>query len=133
MVEAWRVIAGYENYEVSDHGRVRNTVTGTIRATCANNSGGYPRLLLRRKPHYVHTLVLEAFVGPRPDGMEACHRDGNPLNNRASNLRWDTHRANVWDAIRHGTMQPVQQMRTVESRPDFSETCPRSGQMERMV
>lgn len=52
----------------------------------------------------VHRLILEAFVGPCPDGMECCHGDGNPANNDISNLRWDTRRANTADAIRHGTL-----------------------------
>ncbi len=51
----------------------------------------------------VHRLVLEAFVGPCPKGRECCHNDGNPGNNNLSNLRWDTHRANMGDRSRHGT------------------------------
>jgi hypothetical protein len=51
----------------------------------------------------VHRLVLEAFVGPCPPGMECCHNDGNPLNNRLDNLRWDTRRSNQLDRNRHGT------------------------------
>lgn len=51
----------------------------------------------------VHQLVLEAFVGPRPQGMFACHDDGNPANNRLENLRWDTPAANSADKVRHGT------------------------------
>lgn len=50
----------------------------------------------------VHVLVLEAFVGPRPDGMEGCHNDGDPSNNRLSNLRWDTPLANWSDRRKHG-------------------------------
>lgn len=53
---------------------------------------------------YVHRLVLEAFVGPCPAGMEACHGDGNPLNPALDNLRWDTpKRNNSIDKIRNGT------------------------------
>lgn len=48
-------------------------------------------------------LVLEAFVGPCPDGMEACHDpDPNPANNTLSNLRWDTPAGNAADCTRHG-------------------------------
>jgi len=51
----------------------------------------------------VHTLVLSAFVGPCPDGLEACHKDGDRGNNAASNLRWDTHASNAADMLQHGT------------------------------
>jgi hypothetical protein len=51
----------------------------------------------------VHHLILISFVGPRPEGLEGCHNDGNPANNAASNLRWDTHRENLRDRHRHGT------------------------------
>jgi hypothetical protein len=57
-----------------------------------------------RKLCYVHRLVLETFVGPRPPGMEGCHfPDRDPANNRLNNLRWDTRQANVNDMIAHGT------------------------------
>ena len=34
--------------------------------------------------------------------MEACHEDGDPLNNKLSNLRWDTSQSNSADMVRHG-------------------------------
>lgn len=51
---------------------------------------------------FVHTLVLEAFVGPRPPGLQCCHNDGNPANNFVSNLRWGTQESNAADSIKHG-------------------------------
>lgn len=56
-----------------------------------------------RQP-YIHLLVLEAFAGPRPLGMVACHNDGDRTNNVPSNLRWDTHEANQQDKRTHGTL-----------------------------
>jgi hypothetical protein len=53
---------------------------------------------------YVHRVILEAFVGPCPPGMTACHNDGNPRNNNLQNLRWDTPHNNSLDKRRHGTM-----------------------------
>ena len=50
---------------------------------------------------YIHRLVLEAFVGPCPNGAEGCHWDDNPLNNNLENLRWDTRSANRQDAVRN--------------------------------
>jgi hypothetical protein len=55
-----------------------------------------------RRNRSVHTLIIEAFVGPRPEGLECCHNDGNSLNNRPENLRWDTRKANAADAVKHG-------------------------------
>jgi hypothetical protein len=51
----------------------------------------------------LHRLILEAFVGPCPEGMEGCHKDGNPANNRLDNLRWDTPKSNWEDMTKHGT------------------------------
>lgn len=119
MSETWRPITGWESlYEVSDHGRVRSfdrmvpakggaqaVRRGRMLTTYLNN--GYPHVRLRNgavtRRANVHTLVLEEFVGPSPDGFEGCHGDGNPLNCHLSNLRWDTHSANMIDAIIHGT------------------------------
>lgn len=52
----------------------------------------------------VHKLVLMAFKGERPDGMVACHNDGNPSNNNIENLRWGTPKENTADMKRHGTL-----------------------------
>jgi hypothetical protein len=53
----------------------------------------------------VHSLVLEAFVGPRPDGMQCRHfPDRNPTNNRVSNLSWGTPLENANDRRVHGTI-----------------------------
>ena len=57
-----------------------------------------------RSAKRVPRLVLEAFVGPCPPGMEACHfPDRNPGNNRLENLRWDTPKSNQADRKLHGT------------------------------
>lgn len=120
MNERWLPIAGFEgSYEVSDQGRVRSlarTITRgdgmhqpvperILRATVGNH--GYPNVHLQKpgvkSMRTVHTLVLEAFVGPRPDGADACHENGNRIDPRLSNLRWDTRSANVRDSIRQGT------------------------------
>jgi hypothetical protein len=59
--------------------------------------------LTGRRMFLVHRLVLELFVGPCPPGMECCHNDGNPGNNRVDNLRWGTRQSNADDRIVHGT------------------------------
>lgn len=105
--EEWRSVRGWEKlYEVSDQGRVYSVRSKRILKT-STESSGHQRLDLMydhiRRPVRVHVLVLEAFVGLRPAGMEACHENGNPSDNRLSNLRWDTKSENSKDRVRHGT------------------------------
>lgn len=61
--------------------------------------------------HKAHVLVLTAFVGQRPVGMFGCHNDGNPMNNRLDNLRWDTPLGNSRDAARHGVLAVGERVR----------------------
>ncbi|WP_454113585.1 HNH endonuclease [Microbacterium maritypicum] len=105
--ERWRTVPEYEGlYEVSDLGRVRNSRTGHVRSVNTKPSG-HQRVLLWRdgkeQGMYVHRLVLMAFVGPCPEGMEGCHNDGDPANNGLDNLRWDTRAGNTADSLTHGT------------------------------
>lgn len=110
--EIWRPVVGWELfYEVSNHGRVKRVATtrGKIGGILRGNqtAGGYTSVCLCRygskKQYYVHSLVLEAFVGKRPANMEVCHGDGDRGNNQLHNLRWDTRKNNHADKIRHGT------------------------------
>lgn len=61
-------------------------------------------LTLRGRHHvYVHHLVTEAFIGPRPPGYEVCHANSDPGDNRLGNLRYDTPKGNAADRIPNGT------------------------------
>lgn len=97
--EQWRSIPGAEGYDVSSFGRVRswrgNKAEPRYLSTAATTKG-YAQVCLRvddddgngARNYYVHHLVLELFVGPRPEGYIARHRDDNKLNNRLDNLVW---------------------------------------------
>ena len=102
-MERWRPISGCDGYEVSDHGRVRSS-RGLL--ACKPGRGGYrfaymkiDRRTLSRK---ISHLVLETFLGPRPEGMYACHTNGNKTDDRLCNLRWDTPSGNNFDTVAHG-------------------------------
>lgn len=118
MPESWKPVVGYEGlYDVSSRGRVRSldrevkysngsTHLHRGRVLKFTPMHGYSTVCLAkngtRKTSYVHLLVLEAFVGPRPPKMEGCHRDDVQTNNNLSNLRWDTPSENRRDIIRNG-------------------------------
>lgn len=60
----------------------------------------------KRYNRKVHRLVLEAFVGPCPEGMECRHfPDRDPANNRLGNLQWGTKKENAVDRATHGTQR----------------------------
>lgn len=111
MAEEWKIIPGFEDYAVSDAGRIKR-----VRPDCRGRVGlvlkpflaRYANITLYRdrKPHVllVHRIVCAAFHGgpPTPE-HEAAHGDGDSLNNRKDNLRWATRAENEADKIAHGT------------------------------
>jgi NUMOD4 motif/HNH endonuclease len=50
---------------------------------------------LLKKKKLVHHLVLESFVDPRPDGLEALHGPGGKQDNRPENLSWGKRSQNM--------------------------------------
>lgn len=126
--EKWLSIPGWEGYyEVSDHGRVRslsrivlrnghkNRMKGKLLSPVPHPKWGYLRTCLCRNGfrslREVHTLVLLAFVGPCPKGMECCHNDSDPSNNLLENLRYDTHINNEADKDRCLSLPQVREIR----------------------
>lgn len=107
MVEIWKPVVGYEGlYSVSDQGRVRRDTSGRIRKPVCG-SKGYAQATLSRdnkaRTFLTHRLVMLAHVGPCPDDLEVCHRDGDRSNPALTNLRYDTRSANLLDRREHGT------------------------------
>lgn len=92
--EVWVPIPGVPSYEVSSLGRVRGPKG--IRSL-KPSPDGYVRLPIpRRKFHKtVHSLVAEAFIGPRPDMHCVNHKNWVRHDNRASNLEWVTYSRNL--------------------------------------
>lgn len=122
MSEQWRPVPGYVGlYEISTLGRVMSL------GRCIVRSDGRPHTrqpkIMRLKPntngrlqikltardghkrhHQVHRLVLAAFVGPCPVGMECLHWDDDATNNHLSNLRYGTRVENWRDRRRNRGM-----------------------------
>lgn len=149
-MEIWKPLPKWEGlYEVSSLGRVRSldrewvqphsrtgrpvkvTKQGKILKQSKTSSRiEYMRVTLRRPKYHevrsVHQLVLEAFAGPKPEGMVCRHLNGDPTDNRAENLAWGSQQENVDDRASHG--KTVRGTRHWQSR--FSEDDVRSIRAE---
>ena len=97
-IEQFRLIDGYDNYEISSHGRVRNNRTSRILKPSTRNDG-YKQIGLNRdgerKHHLVHRLVAFAFLEKTDEQTEVDHIDHDKINNMVTNLRWTTHCHNM--------------------------------------
>ena len=114
MTETWLpVISRPESYEVSSLGRIRCSRTGRVlKPTFSQGRATVTLLYGPRITTTVHRAVAEAFLGPRPDGCDICHGNGDASDNRVENLRYDSRSANIRDAVRHGTYRNGQERKT---------------------
>lgn len=116
-IETWLPIKGWEGiYDISSMGRVKR-----LARTTRNNiplseklmsfgffDGGYVRVDLifrpKRKAYLLHRLVALAFLPNHENKPEVNHKDGNKLNNAASNLEWSTEKENMQHAAQTGIL-----------------------------
>lgn len=117
--EVWKPVVGLEGYyKVSDQGRVksldrvvpRGDGTVRVRGRLLSLGGIHPSGHVYVHLHgpngdttyQVHRLVMEAFAGPCPDGLEVCHLNGTGTDNRLANLVYGSRSDNATDQVRHG-------------------------------
>ena len=121
--EIWKPVVGYKRlYEVSNLGKVRSLDRWKPHSR-TRELHLFRGRILRLSPQYknkhleslnvtlykngqhkrvrVHRLVLKAFVGPCPKGLQGCHNNGKPENNKLTNLRGGTGKSNTSDAFKH--------------------------------
>jgi hypothetical protein len=122
-MENWVDVLGLEDYyQISDLGNIKSKerigITNYGKRTYGGglikpfiSTVGYPAVNLTykgyRKQFHIHKLVLEAFIGKAPIGMEGCHNNGIKTDCKLSNLRWDTRKNNHKDQKIHGTKAKV--------------------------
>lgn len=91
-------IPNFPKYSVTDDGRVWSNTSGKWLSP-TRDAYGYLQIGLfkngKKNTRKIHRLVLEAYVGPCPDGMECLHKNGNSSDNRLANLKWGTHAENM--------------------------------------
>lgn len=108
MGSMWKPVAAELGpYEVNARGEVRRIGTERLKKL-TTNAAGYPVVGLWHKNRgvvcYVHHLVAEAFIGPRPPGAHINHLDGDKTNPAAENLEYCTPRENTAHALRTGIL-----------------------------
>jgi hypothetical protein len=114
----YRLVVGHPDYRVGGNGSVWSKKTRGCKCRgrgarwvtdgpwtlldAADNGRGYRSVNIDGKTRKVHQLVLEAFVGPRPPGMECRHLNDVKSDNRLENLAWGSHKKNGEDMARLG-------------------------------
>lgn len=99
ILDTWVSIEGFDRYEVSDRGRVRNSETGRVLRQYDNGRDSLFVTLRQDGRQYsrsVRRLVAEAFIGAPMEDDVAIPLDGDYSNNRADNLVWKP----MWFAVR---------------------------------
>lgn len=140
--EIWKTIPRFSGYyQASSLGRIRSVTRSFLNTLgrfrvfhgkilkpvkVGNGGEGYWAVTLcksRKKSLLckVHQLVLEAFVGFRPEGMECRHLDGNKNNNQLDNICWGTKEENDQDNVRLGVFSGTNNPRAKVSEDDVRE------------
>ena len=90
-MEKWKIIEGFENYEISNLGRVKNINKNKL-MTISKRKNGYCTVKLSKngkaKEYKVHRLVALAFIPNPKQYPHINHKDENKENNSVSNLEW---------------------------------------------
>lgn len=103
FIENWVVIQNYNNYAVSNFGRVRNIKTGKVLKNNLDAQGYFHVRLYNDdsiKLIKVHRLVASYFLPNFEDLPIVDHIDGNKQNNDVINLRWCNHSNNGMNRIK---------------------------------
>lgn len=143
MEELWSVIEGFENYSVSNFGRVRSNWSERILVAYPNQSGLVQvGLMLNGKQYHrsVPLLVAKAFI-PQPSGPfdTPINLDGDRSNNHVDNLAWRPR----WFAIKFNKQfresyenhipEPIEDLKTGEVTEDSLECAKRYGLLENEI
>lgn len=118
MNEVWKPIKGYKRmYFVSNLGKIMNS-KGTILAQKFNRNGYYRvRLFLEGTPRrlMVHRLVAECFKRNSNKVKIVNHKDGDKINNCATNLEWVTQSDNVKHAWKTGLIKRKSKRKCIQT------------------
>ena len=103
-MEKWVILSEpYNNYAVSDLGRIKNIRTGKIKSQHLRPNDGYLQVTLwskgKGKSFPVHRLVALNFLDNSKNDRDVNHIDGVKTNNCLSNLEWCSPSQNNYNAV----------------------------------
>lgn len=102
--EIWVTIKNYENYEISNYGKIRRAKDKKYISTRVIKQCGYVYVTLYKngigKNFRVHKLVIRHFKSEPPyHNSVVGHLDNDKTNNYIGNLYWTTSRENIVKAV----------------------------------
>lgn len=140
-MEEWRKIEGYDNYEVSNYGKVRSldyNRTGETRIMKPSyNTDMYLQVKLRKDRKYrnfqVHRLVAQSFL-PNPDNLpQVNHKNENKEDNRVENLEWCTNQYNVDYSLSKPVLQFSQDGNFIQEFKSTNEASRQTGIIQQNI
>jgi hypothetical protein len=110
LKEVWKKIKGYDNYEISNLGRVKSLnfkrTKKEVILKNTNHSAGYLAVSLSKNgkltPFLIHRIVASEFLDNNLDLSDVNHINGIKTDNKLNNLEWVNHSDNLKHAFKTG-------------------------------
>lgn len=117
-MEKFVTISGFEDYIISNTGRVISFHKKGMRELKHDHTRSYPCVTLcnkgKQRRVMLHILVAEHFLSPVDGKTQVNHKDGDKNNPHVDNLEWCTQSENQLHAFATGLQQRSGMKRTEE-------------------